>query len=207
MLKRMGVTGAMAAIAVLSIVVGVLNLTVASTAAAAKPTIEDLTVTVTREDALAAYEEFGDAFQDCGDFVVLAAFTAEDRVITFEDRETRLVSFTGELFRQDTGVTVTYAGSARIELTFGPTGEIETVTTTGLARYLIDLEGNRIVFDAGFFTGDFSIDPPTLIEHGLKRYEDVICGAQPDSAGAAVGGRGHRHVRTFAGVTRLGFTT
>ena len=109
--------------------------------------------------------------------MVLAAFTAEDRVITFEDRETVLVAFTGELFRPDTGVTVTYAGTARIEVTFGPTGEIETVTTTGLARYLIDLQGNRIVFDAGFFTGDFSSFPPTLIEHGLKRYEEAICGA------------------------------
>lgn len=149
-----------------------------SPAVAAEPTIVDETVTVTREDALAAYAANPDEiFQDCGDFVVLAAFTAEDRVITFEDRELRLVSFTGELFRPDTGVTVTYAGSARIELTFGPTGEIETVTTTGLARYLIDLEGKRIVFDAGFFTGDFSSDPPTLIEHGLKRYAEVICGA------------------------------
>jgi len=68
-----------------------------------------------------------------------------------------------------------FASSSR--LPFGPTGEIETVTTTGLARYLIDLEGNRIVFDAGFFDGDFSSFPPTLIEHGLKRYEEVICGA------------------------------
>ena len=177
MRRRVGVTGK-AAIAVLSIVVGVLSLGAASTAVADQPTIEDLTVTVTREEALAAYAaDASDVFQDCGDFVVLAAFTAEDRVITFEDRETRLVKFTGELFRPDTGVTVTYAGSARIELTFGPTGEIETVTTTGLARYLIDLDGNRIVFDAGFFTGDFSSFPPTLIEHGLKRYEDVICGA------------------------------
>jgi hypothetical protein len=162
----------------LSIVAGVLSLAVASPAVAAPPTIEDQPLTVTREDALAAYAANPDEiFQDCGDFVVLAAFTAEDRVITFEDRELRLVSFTGELFRPDTGVTVTYAGSARIELTFGPTGEIETVTTTGLARYLIDLEGNRIVFDAGFFTGDFSSFPPTLIEHGLKRYAEVICGA------------------------------
>jgi hypothetical protein len=94
-----------------------------------------------------------------------------------EDRELRLVSFTGELFRLDTGVAVTYAGSARIEPTLGPTGEIGTITTTGLARYLIDLEGNRIVFDAGFFTGDFSSFPPTLIEHGLKRYAEVVCGA------------------------------
>jgi hypothetical protein len=39
------------------------------------------------------------------------------------------------------------------------------------------LEGKRIVFDAGFFTGDFSSFPPTLIEHGLKRYEEAICGA------------------------------
>jgi hypothetical protein len=109
--------------------------------------------------------------------VVHAAFTAEPRVITFEDRQLRLVSFTGELFRPDTGVAVTYAGSARIELGFGPTGEVETISTTGLARYLIDLEANRIVFDAGFFTGDFSSDPPTLIEYGLKRYEEVICGA------------------------------
>jgi hypothetical protein len=109
--------------------------------------------------------------------VVHAAFTAEPRVITFEDRQLRLVSFTGELFRPDTGVAVTYAGSARIELGFGPTGEVETISTTGLARYLIDLEANRIVFDAGFFTGDFSSFPPTLIEHGLKRYEEVICGA------------------------------
>jgi hypothetical protein len=163
---------------VLFIVAGVLSLAVVSPAVAAEPTIVDETVTVTREDALAAYAANPDEiFQDCGDFVVLAAFTAEDRVITFEDRELRLVSFTGELFRPDTGVTVTYAGSARIELTFGPTGEIETVTTTGLARYLIDLEGNRIVFDAGFFTGDFSSFPPTLIEHGLKRYAEVICGA------------------------------
>jgi hypothetical protein len=37
------------------------------------------------------------------------------------------------------------------------------------------LEGKRIVFDAGFFTGDFSSLPP--IEHGLKRYEEVICSA------------------------------
>jgi hypothetical protein len=163
---------------VLSIVAGVLSLAVASPAAAAPPTIVDDTVTVTREDALAAYAaDPTDIFQDCGDFVVLAAFTAEDRVITFEDRELRLVSFTGELFRPDTGVAVTYAGSARIEFTFGSTGEIETITTTGLARYLIDLEGNRIVFDAGFFTGDFSSFPPEIIEHGLKRYEEVICGA------------------------------
>ncbi len=165
---------------VLSIVAGVLSLAVASPAVAAEPTIVDETVTVTHQDALDAYAaDPTDIFQDCGDFVVLAAFTAEDRVITFEDRELRLVSFTGELFRPDTDpvVAVTYAGSARIELTFGPTGEIETVTTTGLARYLIDLEGNRIVFDAGFFTGDFSSFPPTLIEHGLKRYEEVICGA------------------------------
>ena len=53
----------------------------------------------------------------------------------------------------------------------------QTVTTTGLARYLIDLDGNRIVFDAGVFKGDFSTDPPTFFEHGLKRYEEVICGA------------------------------
>jgi hypothetical protein len=39
------------------------------------------------------------------------------------------------------------------------------------------LEGKRIVFDAGFFTGDFSSFPPTLIAHGLKRYEEVICAA------------------------------
>jgi hypothetical protein len=162
---------------VLSIVAGVLSLAVASPAAAAPPTIVDDTVTVTREDALAAYAaDPTDIFQDCGDFVVLAAFTTERRrQITFEDRELVLVSFTGELFRPDTDVAVTYAGSARIELGFGPTGP--TVTTTGLARYLIDLDGNRIVFDAGFFTGDFSSDPPTLIEHGLKRYEEVICGA------------------------------
>jgi hypothetical protein len=162
----------------LSVVAGVMSLAVVSPAAAAPPTIVDDTVTVTREEALAAYDANpDDIFQDCGDFVVLAAFTTERRrAITFEDRELVLVSFTGELFRPDTGVTVTYAGSARIEVGFGPTGP-ETVATTGLARYLIDLDGNRIVFDAGFFTGDFSSDPPTLIEHGLKRYEEVICGA------------------------------
>ena len=111
--------------------------------------------------------------------MVLAAFTTDRRrVITFEDRELVLVSFTGELFRPDTGVAVTYAGSARIEVGFGPTGELpETVTTTGLARYLIDLDGKRIVFDAGVFKGDFSSDPPTFFEHGLKRYEEAICGA------------------------------
>jgi hypothetical protein len=158
----------------LSVVAGVLSLAVASPAAAAPPTIVDDTVTVTREDALAAYEESGEIFQDCGDFVVLAAFTTERRrAITFEDRELVLVSFTGELFRPDTDVAVTYAGSARIEVGFGS----PTVTTTGLARYLIDLDGNRIVFDAGVFKGDFSTDPPTFFEHGLKRYEEVICGA------------------------------
>jgi hypothetical protein len=158
----------------LSIVAGVLSLAVASPAVAAPPIIEDQPLTVTREDALAAYAaDPTNIFQDCGDFVVLAAFTTERRrVITFEDRQLVLVSFTGELFRpDDTGLAVTYAGSARIELT------PETVTTTGLARYLIDLEGKRIVFDAGFFTGDFSSFPPTLIEHGLKRYEEAICGA------------------------------
>ena len=163
----------------LSVVAGVLSLAVASPAAAAPPTIVDDTVTVTRADALAAYTANPDEiFQDCGDFVVLAAFTTERRrAITFEDRELVLVTFTGELFRPDTGVTVTYAGSARIEVGgFGPTGP-ETVTTTGLARYLIDLDGNRIVFDAGVFKGDFSTDPPTFFEHGLKRYEEVICGA------------------------------
>ena len=160
----------------LSIVAGVLSLAVASPAVAAPPTIEDQPLTVTREDALAAYEESGEVFQDCGDFVVLAAFTTERRrVITFEDRQLVLVSFTGELFRPDTDpvVAVTYAGSARIEVGFEP----ETVTTTGLARYLIDLDGQRIVFDAGVFKGDFSSDPPTFFEHGLKRYEEVICGA------------------------------
>jgi hypothetical protein len=158
----------------LSIVAGVLSLAVASSAVAAPPTIEDQPLTVTREDALAAYAaDPTDVFQDCGDFVVLAAFTTERRrVITFEDRELVLVSFTGELFRpDDAGLAVTYAGSARIEVT------PETVTTTGLARYLIDLDGKRIVFDAGVFKGDFSSVPPTLIEHGLKRYEEVICGA------------------------------
>ena len=162
----------------LSVVAGVLSLAVVSPAAAAPPTIVDDTVTVTREEALDAYDANpDDIFQDCGDFVVLAAFTTERRrAITFEDRELVLVSFTGELFRPDTGVTVTYAGSARIEVGFGPTGP-ETVATTGLARYLIDLDGNRIVFDAGVFKGDFSTDPPTFFEHGLKRYEEVICGA------------------------------
>jgi len=165
----------------LSIVAGVLSLAVASPAVAAPPTIEDQPLTVTREDALAAYAaDPTDIFQDCGDFVVLAAFTTERRrVITFEDRQLVLVSFTGELFRPDTDpvVAVTYAGSARIEVGgFGPTGP-ETVATTGLARYLIDLEGNRIVFDAGVFKGDFSSDPPTFFEHGLKRYEEAICGA------------------------------
>jgi hypothetical protein len=161
----------------LSIVAGVLSLAVASPAVAAPPTIEDQPLTVTRGDALAAYAaEPTDIFQDCGDFVVLAAFTTERRrVITFEDRQLVLVSFTGELFRPDTDpvVAVTYAGSARIEVGFDP----ETVTTTGLARYLIDLDGKRIVFDAGVFKGDFSSDPPTFFEHGLKRYEEVICGA------------------------------
>ncbi len=164
----------------LSVVAGVLSLAVASPAAAAPPTIVDDTVTVTREEALAEYAaDPSNIFQDCGDFVVLAAFTTDRRrQITFEDRELVLVSFTGELFRPDTDVAVTYAGSARIEVGFDPTGEFpETVTTTGLARYLIDLDGNRIVFDAGVFKGDFSSDPPTFFEHGLKRYEEVICGA------------------------------
>jgi hypothetical protein len=83
---------------------------------------------------LAAYADADEIFQDCGDFVVLAAFTTEPRrVITFEDRQLELVSFTGELFRPDTDpvVAVTYAGSARIEAGFEP----ETVATTGLARY------------------------------------------------------------------------
>src|SRR5215213_2390659 len=114
----------------LSIVAGVLSLAVASPAVAAPPTIEDQPLTVTRQDALAAYEESGEVFQDCGDFVVLAAFTTERRrVITFEDRQLVLVSFTGELFRPDTDpfVAVTYAGSARIEVGFGPTGEPETI--------------------------------------------------------------------------------
>jgi hypothetical protein len=162
---------------VLIIVACVLSLAVASPAAAAPPIIDDQTFTVTREDALAAYEEFGDVFQECDDFVVLAAFTVERRVITFEDRELRLVSFTGELFRLDTGVAVTYAGSARIEFTFGPTGEIETITETGLKRYLIDLEGKRIVFDAGFTAVDLSSFPPALIEHGPRRYAEAVCGA------------------------------
>ena len=159
----------------LSIVAGVLSLAVASPAVAAPPTIEDQPLTVTRQDALDAYAaDSTNIFQDCGDFVVLAAFTTERRrVITFEDRELVLVSFTGELFRPDTGVAVTYAGSARIEVGF----EAGTVATTGLARYLIDLEGKRIVFDAGVFKGDFSSEPPTFFEHGLKRYEEAICGA------------------------------
>jgi hypothetical protein len=159
----------------LSIVAGVLSLAVASPAVAAPPTIEDQPLTVTRQDALDAYANSDEIFQDCGDFVVLAAFTTERRrVITFEDRQLVLVSFTGELFRpDDTGLAVRYAGSARIEVGFEPA----TVATTGLARYLIDLDGNRIVFDAGVFKGDFSSDPPTFFEHGLKRYEEVICGA------------------------------
>ena len=42
--------------------------------------IEDQPLTVTREDALAAYAtDPVDIFQDCGDFVVLAAFTTERR--------------------------------------------------------------------------------------------------------------------------------
>lgn len=163
----------------LSIVAGVLSLAVASPAVAAPPTIEDQPLTVTRADALAAYDaDPTDIFQDCGDFVVLAAFTTERRrVITFEDRQLVLVSFTGELFRPDTGVAVTYAGSARLQFTFDPSGEIETITETGLKRYLIDLEGKRIVFDAGFTAVDISSDPPTLIEHGPRRYEEAICGA------------------------------
>ena len=160
----------------LSIVAGVLSLAVASPALAAPPTIEDQPMTVTREEALAAYEDFGDVFQECDDFVVLAAFTTERRrVITFEDRQLVLVSFTGELFRPDTGVAVTYAGSARLQFTFDPSGEIETITETGLKRYLIDLEGKRIVFDAGFTAVDISSE--TVIEHGPRRYEEAICGA------------------------------
>jgi hypothetical protein len=160
-----------------SVFAGVLSLAVASPAVAAPPVIEDQTFTVSREQALAAYEEFGQVYLDCGDFVVLNAFTVERRVITFEDRELRLISFTGELFRPDTGVTVTYAGSSRREATFGPTGEIETITITGLAEYLIDLEGNRIVFDAGLRSVDFSSLPPTFTEHGIHRLIEVVCGA------------------------------
>ena len=106
----------------LAIVAGVLSLAVASPAVAAPPTIEDEPMTVTRAEALAAYAaDPDDIFQDCGDFVVLAAFTTDRRrVITFENRELVLVSFTGELFRPDTGLAVTYAGSARIEVGFGP---------------------------------------------------------------------------------------
>jgi hypothetical protein len=161
----------------LAIVAGVLSLAVASPAVAAPPTIDDEPMTVTREDALDAYAANpDDIFQDCGDFVVLAAFaTDRRRVITFADRQLVLVSFAGELFRPDTGVAVTYAGSARIEFTFDPSGEIETITETGLKRYLIDLEGKRIVFDAGFTAVDLSSFPP--IEHGPRRYEEAICGA------------------------------
>ena len=135
------------------------------------------TVTVTREDALAAYAaDPTDIFQDCGDFVVLAAFTTERRrMITFEDRELVLVSFTGELFCPDTDVAVTYAGSARIEVRKGLFGD--SLLRLDSRWYLIDLDGNRIVFDAGVFKGDFSSFPPTFFEHGLKRYEEVICGA------------------------------
>jgi hypothetical protein len=32
-----------------------------------------------REEALETYEELGDVFQECGDFVVLAAFTTDRR--------------------------------------------------------------------------------------------------------------------------------
>ena len=90
----------------------------ASSAVAAPPTIEDQPLTVTREDALAAYAaDPTDVFQDCGDFVVSRPSPPSGGgVITFEDRELVLVSFTGELFRpDDTGLAVTHAGSARIE--------------------------------------------------------------------------------------------
>jgi hypothetical protein len=160
--------------AALALTAGMLT---ASPAVAAPPSIDEQTFTVSREQALETYVETGEPLLDCGDFVVLAAFTVERRVITFEDRELRLISFTGELFRPDTGVTVTYAGSARREATFGPAGEIETIAVTGLAQYLIDVEGNRIVFDAGFREVDLSSSPPALIEHGIHRDIEVVCGA------------------------------
>ena len=55
---------------VFSLVACVLSLAVASPAVAAPPSIDDQTFTVSREDALQAYEEFGDIFLDCGEFVV-----------------------------------------------------------------------------------------------------------------------------------------
>jgi hypothetical protein len=161
----------------LSIVAGALSLAVASPAVAAPPSIDDQTFTVSREQALEAYAVTGMPYLDCGDFVVLNAFTVERRVITFEDRELRLISFIGELFRLDTGVTVTYAGSSRREATFGPAGEIETITVTGLGQYLIDLEGNRIVFDVGFRSIDLSSFPPVEVFHGIHQDMEVVCGA------------------------------
>ena len=132
-------------------------------------------------------------FQDCGDFVVLAAFTTERRrVITFEDRQLVLVSFTGELFRLDTGVAVTYAGSARIEVGFDP--RLGTVATTGLARYLIDLEGKRIVFDAGVFKAAISAATHQRFSStalsGTKRRSAALL---PDSAGAQFNGHHIAH--------------
>jgi hypothetical protein len=74
-----------------------------------------------------------------------------DSSVTVSSRPCREVSFTGELFRpDDTGLAVTYAGSARIEVTFVPTGEPETITTTGLARYLIDFGGKADRLRCGF---------------------------------------------------------
>lgn len=146
----------------------------ASPAIAAPPEIEDQVFTFTQQEALQAYAaDPSDVLADCGTFDVLAAYTVERRVITFADRELRLLTYTGTLFRaDDPSTSAPYGGTGHRELVFGSDGPAR-ITINGNS-YIVE-DGRRIMTRAGYTSFDFTagVDEPLLTERGLVR--DVVC--------------------------------
>lgn len=117
----------------------------------------------TLEDAITAYAEEGDAWADCGDFVILATFTGSVTVIDFGDRMIRQVSYAGQLFNAEdlSKVAGRYGRTATVR-TFDDAGEWTSVTIHGIADMAILPDGRHLPVSVGVAQIDFTSDPPVL---------------------------------------------
>ena len=117
----------------------------------------------TLEDAIAGYAEFGEAWADCGDFVILATFTGSVTVIDLGDRMIRQVSYAGQLYNSEdlSKVADRYGRTATVR-EFDSEGAWTSVTIHGVADIAVLPDGRHVPVSVGVAHIDFDSDPPTL---------------------------------------------
>lgn len=154
-----------------------LGLAVPSTTSAAAPQRFETSFSYTLADAMADYQAFGENAGDCGNFVLLVAFTVERNVTVWPDREVRHVQYIGNVYSStDTSRSLVRGGNFTLTLWLDSTGAPTGITRAGMFEYVV-IDGARFVTHVGRDELDFATGPISATPRAGDEVRQAVCDA------------------------------